>query len=81
VLNAAQYFRQASILDGTPPDPRMADAIELIRAARRPDGTWLQPETERGRVWFDVDVPAGEPSKWITFHGCRVLDWWDAAQT
>lgn len=81
VLNAAEYFRQASILDGTPPDPRMADAIELIRAARRPDGTWLQPETERGRVWFDVDVPAGEPSKWITFHGCRVLDWWDAAQT
>ncbi len=24
------------------PDPRMAEAIELIRAARQPDGTWLQ---------------------------------------
>lgn len=42
VLNAAEYFRQASLLDGATPDPRMADAIELIRAARQPDGTWLQ---------------------------------------
>src|SRR5205814_9218994 len=42
VLNAAEYFREAALLDGTPPDPRMAEAIELIRAARRPDGTWLQ---------------------------------------
>ena len=33
VLNAADYFRAASLLDGTPPDPRMADAIEAIRAA------------------------------------------------
>ena len=39
VLNAAEYFRQASLRDGATPDPRMADAIELIRAARQPDGT------------------------------------------
>lgn len=42
VLNAADYFRQAAEFDGTPPDPRMTDAIEMVRAARRPDGTWLQ---------------------------------------
>ncbi len=42
VLNAADYFRAASGLDGTPPDPRMAAAIEAIRAQRQPDGTWLQ---------------------------------------
>ena len=34
VLNAADHLRAASILDGTPPDPRMADAIEAIRAQR-----------------------------------------------
>ena len=57
VLNAADYFRAASLVDGTPPDPRMADAIEAIRAARQPDGTWLQARRHPGRVWFEVDVP------------------------
>jgi hypothetical protein len=78
VLNAAEYFRQASLLDGATPDPRMADAIELIRAARQPDGTWLQARRHPGRVWFEVDVPAGEPSKWLTLSGTRVLTWWDS---
>ena len=79
VLNAAEYFREASLLDGTPPDPRMAEAIELIRAARQPDGTWLQAGRHPGLVWFEVDVPAGEPSRWLTLSGTRVLSWWDAA--
>jgi hypothetical protein len=78
VLNAADYLRAASIHDDTAPDARMADAIEQIRVARRPDGTWLQERRHRGRVWFEVDAPAGEPSKWLTFLATRVLDWWDA---
>jgi len=78
VLNAAEYFRQASLLDGATPDPRMADGIELIRAARRPDGTWRQACPHLGRVWFEVDAPAGEPSKWLTLFGTRVLAWWDS---
>ncbi|MBO0867184.1 MAG: squalene cyclase [Micromonosporaceae bacterium] len=79
VLNAADYFRAASIHDGTAPDRRMADAIERIRAARAPDGAWLADRRHPGRVWFEVDVPAGEPSKWLTFVATRVLDWWDAS--
>jgi hypothetical protein len=78
VLNAADYFRRAALLVGTPPDPRMADAIERVRAARQPDGTWLQARRHPGRVWFEVDVPEGEPSKWLTLFGTRVLAWWDA---
>ncbi|GLP78649.1 squalene cyclase [Mycobacterium antarcticum] len=78
VLNAAEYFRRRSLLDGTAPDPRMADAIAMIRSARQPDGTWLQAGRQPGRVWFEVDVPAGEPSKWLTLNVIRVLDWWDA---
>ena len=78
VLNAAEYFREAALLDGTAPDPRMAEAIELIRAARQPDGTWLQARRQPGRVWFEVDVPVGDPSKWLTLFGTRVLAWWDA---
>lgn len=78
-LNAADYFRAAALHDGVEPDPRLAEAIEVIRAARRPDGTWVQERRHPGRVWFEVDVPPGEPSKWLTVYGTRVLAWWDEA--
>jgi len=77
VLNAADYFREASLSGGNEPDPRMADAIEMIRAARASDGTWLQAGRQPGRVWFEVDAEVGEPSKWLTLSGIRVLAWWD----
>ncbi len=80
VLNAADYFRSAAVFDKRHADARMADAIELIRSARRPDGTWVQAARHPGRVWFDVDVPIGEPSRWLTFSAIRALEWWDAAQ-
>ena len=66
VLNAADYFRRASLFDRSRPDPRMADAVELIRAAREPNGMWLQGGRHPGRVWLEVDVQPGEPSKWLT---------------
>ncbi|MFD1716476.1 squalene cyclase [Georgenia deserti] len=77
VLNAADYFRAASIHDGAAPDPRLGPAIELIRNARQPDGTWLQAGRPAGEVWFEVDAPAGEPSRWVTFYALRVLRWWE----
>ncbi|HEX5728093.1 squalene cyclase [Microbacterium sp.] len=77
-LKAVDYFREAALHDGMPPDPRIRSAIELVRGARREDGTWLQGERDRGRVWFEVDVPEGQPSKWLTFYGTRALDWWDS---
>ena len=80
VLNAAEYFRAAAVHDGVTPDPRLADAVTAIRAARRPDGTWVQEYRHPGRTWFDADVPPGEPSKWLTFAGARVLAWWDSAR-
>lgn len=77
VLNATDYFRRASVIDGTPPDPRMAEAIEYIRSQRQPDGTWLQGKRHQGRTWFEEDVAPGEPSKWLTLNAIRVLRWWD----
>lgn len=76
ILAAADYFRDAS--DGGAPDRRMSDAISRIRAQRQTDGAWLQGHRLAGRVWFHVDVPAGERSKWVTFQAKRVLDWWDS---
>jgi hypothetical protein len=77
-LVALDHFRDASLLDGTAPDPRLAEAADLVRAARQPDGTLLQGAPLAGRTWFDVDVSEGEPSRWLTLIGTRVLDWWDA---
>ncbi|MEO7722410.1 MAG: squalene cyclase [Pseudolysinimonas sp.] len=76
-LNATDYFRMASLHDGVAPDPRLADAIESIRAARQPDGTWLQEHKLPGAVWFPIDVDEGQPSPWLTFYATRVLEWWD----
>ncbi|SFS17632.1 hypothetical protein SAMN04487846_3615 [Microbacterium sp. cf046] len=78
-LAALDHFRDVAMFDGTEPDPRLAEAVEVVRAAREPDGTWLQTTPLAGRTWFDVDVPAGEPSRWLTLIGTRVLDWWDGA--
>ncbi|CAN5125966.1 hypothetical protein BH11ACT3_BH11ACT3_10740 [soil metagenome] len=76
-LNAVDYFRAASLHDGTPPDPRMTEAIEVIREARNDDGTYTQEYRHPGRVWFEQDVPVGEPSPWVTFQATRALQWWD----
>jgi hypothetical protein len=43
----------------------------------QPDGALLQDVRHAGQVWFEVDVPVGEPSPWLTLVGARVLDWWD----
>ncbi|GAA1679071.1 squalene cyclase [Microbacterium lacus] len=78
-LAALDHFREVSLHEGTPPDARLAEAIEVVRAARTPDGRWLQTTPLAGRTWFDVDVPEGEPSRWLTLQATRVLEWWDAA--
>ncbi|HEX3678744.1 MAG TPA: squalene cyclase [Galbitalea sp.] len=78
-LNAVDYFRAAALQDGTTPDPRLTAAIDVIRSARREDGTWLQERRHPGSVWFEVDVAPGEPSPWLTFFGTRALAWWDDA--
>ncbi|WP_416393825.1 MULTISPECIES: squalene cyclase [unclassified Curtobacterium] len=77
VLRATDHLRAAALRDGAAPDPRAAEAIEVVRAAQGADGRWLQGERPPGRQWFEVDVPAGEPSRWLTLVGTRVLRWWD----
>jgi hypothetical protein len=76
VLRALDHFRAA----GRAPDPRMADAIEIVRSKEQPDGRWLLDRIHPGRVHFDLEV-AGQPSRWNTLRALRVLAWWDAAAT
>jgi len=77
VLRGLDYFRDAAALTGTPPDPRLGDAVDHLRSRQRPDGTWPLDRRDPGRVWFDVDEGPGEPSRWVTLRALRVLAWWD----
>lgn len=79
-LRALDHLRAASEFDHLPPDPRAAEAVELVRSTGQEDGRWLQGTRYRGQVWFDADVGVGEPSPWLTFYATRVLTWWDAAR-
>lgn len=72
VLRALEYFRSA----GGPPDPRMAEAVELLRSKRQPDGTWLLENTHPGQVHFELEDGDGRPSRWNTLRALRVLRWY-----
>jgi hypothetical protein len=71
VLRALDYFRSA----GDPPDPRMDEAIDLVRSKRQPDGTWLLEHTYPGKVHFALEDGDGRPSRWNTLRARRVLGW------
>jgi hypothetical protein len=79
VIRALDYLRAASRFDETAPDPRIAEAIDVIRAGANENGRWINQRREKGAVWFDVDAPTGEESKWLTFVALRVLKWWDSS--
>jgi hypothetical protein len=72
VLRALEYFRSA----GDPPDPRVDEAIRLLRSKEQPDGTWLLENTHPGRVHFPLEDGDGRPSRWNTLRASRVLDWY-----
>jgi hypothetical protein len=73
VLRALDYFRGAD----ADPDPRMAEAVEVVRSKRQHDGRWLLDHVHEGRVHFDLDGGVGTPSRWNTLRALRVLQWWD----
>ena len=62
---------------GAVADPRMTEAVDVVRSKRQPDGRWLLDRIYPGRVHFDLDDPVGAPSRWNTLRALRVLDWWE----
>jgi hypothetical protein len=73
VLRALDYFRAA----GDPADPRLAEAITLLRSKQLPDGTWLLEDTHPGAVHFSMENGDGYPSRWNTLRALRVLRWYN----
>jgi hypothetical protein len=73
VLRALQHFRAV----GDPPDPRLTEAVELLRSKQQPDGRWLLENTHHGRVYFTLEDGDGQSSRWNTLRALRVLDWYE----
>ena len=78
VLRALDHLRSASGLDGSAPDPRCSEAIELLRAKRLEDGRWAHELNHEGPTLVRVEEMEGSPGRWVTLHAMRVLAWWEA---
>jgi hypothetical protein len=76
VLRALEYFR----CTGREPDPRMNEAIDLIRSKQQPDGTWPLENTHPGKIHFALEDGDGRPSRWNTLRALRVLRWYEQPQ-
>jgi hypothetical protein len=72
ILRALDYFRAA----GAPRDPRLADAIDIVRDTRGDEGRWSLQNVYRGKIYFEMER-IGAPSRWNTLRALRVLKWWD----
>jgi hypothetical protein len=53
-------------------DPRLADAIQLIRDKQDEQGRWLMEYDYAGKTWADAGRKK-EPNKWVTLRALRVL--------
>ena len=71
VLRALDYFRST----GRRPDPRVGEAVDLVKKKQQPDGTWLLENTHPGLVFFSFEAGDGQPSRWNTLRATRVLAW------
>jgi hypothetical protein len=71
VLRALDYFRA----DGTAPDPRMREAIDIVQRKRGPDGRWPLDATFDESLAVTLDEAVGQPSRWNTLRAMRVLRW------
>lgn len=72
ILRALDYFQAVN----APCDPRLAEAIDIVRSSRRNDGRWSLQHTYKGKTYFELER-LGAPSRWNTLRALRVLKWWD----
>lgn len=73
ILRALDYFQ--GVAAGR--DERMQEAMDIVNRKRLEDGRWPQYAGMPGRIYFELE-PAGQPGRWNTLRGLRVLKWWEA---
>jgi len=75
VLRGLDYFRST----GDAPDPRLDEAVDLVRSKQEADGTWLLEHTWKGAIPFEMEDGDGRPSRWNTLRALRGLGWYDGS--
>ncbi len=73
ILRALDYFRDT----GVAPDPRMAEAIEIVTSKRDADGRWALGILHPDEVVAEPGITEGSPSRWNTLRAMRVLKWYN----
>lgn len=68
ILRALEHFQAC----GAPYDPRLEDALEVLKQKRRKDGTWPVQAKHPGQTHFEMEKTGG-PSRWNTLRSMRVL--------
>ena len=74
VLRGLDFLRSA----GAGPDPRVAEAVGLVRSKADPEGRWPLENPHPGRLHFPIDGAEGRASRWNTLRALRVLRWADS---
>jgi hypothetical protein len=54
-------------------DPRLANALQIIRDKQDSRGRWLMEYDYTGKIWGDFG-PKKQPNKWVTLRALRVLN-------
>ena len=68
ILRALDYFQFAGINY----DPRMQDALDILKTKRRKDTKWPVQAKHPGQTHFEMEKTGG-PSRWNTLRAMRVL--------
>ena len=53
-------------------DPRLSNALKIIREKQDSEGRWLLEYDYTGKTWIDFGKK-GQPNKWVTLRALRVL--------
>ena len=54
-------------------DPRLANALQIIRDKQDSQGRWLMEHNYAGKIWVDFG-PKKQPNKWVTLRALCVLN-------
>ena len=71
VARVLDYFRIAR----PEPDERMTEALDILESKRDPEGRWPLDHAYHDASLVDFGDAEGQPSRWITLRGSRVMRW------
>jgi hypothetical protein len=72
ILRGLDYLCKAEVVL----DPRMAEAIEVVKSKRDRKGRWPLDIRYEEELVAELDVEEGQPSYWNTLRSMRVLVWY-----